>query len=64
MSSYLGIIYKYIKSKVSGNEDIKDIVQEIMLAVWQGLKNFERNSSFKTLVKSHPFLELFNILFV
>lgn len=48
MLGYLGIIYNYISAHVSGAEDVKDIVQETMLSIWQSLKGFEKRSSFKT----------------
>jgi len=48
MNPYMKILYNYILSNVSNTEDVKDIFQETMLAIWQGLKSFNRNSSFKT----------------
>ncbi|WIV12865.1 RNA polymerase sigma factor [Proteiniborus sp. MB09-C3] len=50
MNPYIKILYNYILSNISSTEDIKDILQETMLAAWQGLKGFKRNSSFKTWV--------------
>lgn len=48
MSYYIKILYNYIFSKVSNLEDVNDILQESMLAIWQGLNGFKENSSFKT----------------
>ncbi len=48
MNSYIKILYNYIHSNISNTEDIQDILQETMLAVWRGLKGFKKNSSFKT----------------
>lgn len=48
MSNHLKIIYNYICVHVNNSEDIQDIVQETMLAVWSNLKSFGNNSSFKT----------------
>lgn len=50
MSSYLKIIYNFIYSHVGIKEDIKDIVQETMLAVWNNMNTYENKSSFKTWV--------------
>ena len=46
----MDIIYSYISSHVDTAEDIKDILQETMLSVWNGLKSFDSRSSFKTWV--------------
>lgn len=48
MNPYIKIICNYIRSGVSGEEDVLDIAQETMLAVWRALKNFDGNSTFKT----------------
>jgi len=48
MSSHLKVIYNYVFIHVKSNEDIQDIVQETMFAVWSSLKSFENNSSFRT----------------
>ena len=48
MGIHLKVIYNYIKSHIAGNEDVKDVLQETMLAVWKGIKNYDGNSSFKT----------------
>jgi RNA polymerase sigma-70 factor (ECF subfamily) len=48
MGTYLKVIYNYIHIHVKNHEDIQDIVQETMLAVWSGLKSFGNNSSFRT----------------
>lgn len=50
MSAHLKILYNYIASHVSITEDIRDIVQETMLAVWQGIKKYNCNSAFRTWV--------------
>ena len=48
MSHYMKVIYNYILSKISNTEDVNDVLQESMLAIWQGLKGFKEDSSFKT----------------
>jgi len=48
MNPYIKVLYNYIHSNISNTEDIQDILQETILAVWQGLKGFKRNSTFKT----------------
>ncbi|MDF2686793.1 MAG: hypothetical protein K0S55_1976 [Clostridia bacterium] len=48
MNCYMKIIYNYIILHVSNSEDAKDILQDTMLGVWQGLKSFNRQSVFKT----------------
>lgn len=48
MNHYLKVIYNYIRIYVTGDEDIKDIVQESMLSIWMSLKNYGGESSFKT----------------
>lgn len=48
MKPYMKILYNYILSNVSNTEDVKDIFQETMLAIWQSLASFNGNSSFKT----------------
>lgn len=48
MSSHLKVIYNYICIHVKSNEDIQDIVQETMFAVWSSLKSFGNGSSFRT----------------
>lgn len=48
MSQYIKILYNYILSKISNMEDVNDVLQESMLAIWQGLKGFKEDSSFKT----------------
>jgi len=50
MKGLMDIIYSYISSHVDTAEDIKDILQETMLSVWNGLKSFDSRSSFKTWV--------------
>lgn len=48
MNEYMKILYNYILSNISNNEDVNDVLQESMLAIWQGLKGFKGNSAFKT----------------
>lgn len=48
MNHFLKVIYNYIRIYVTGDEDIKDIVQESMLSIWMSLKNYGGESSFKT----------------
>lgn len=48
MNSHLKVIYNYICIHVKKDEDIEDIVQETMLAVWSNIKSFRNNSSFRT----------------
>ena len=48
MSHYMKVVYSYIFSKVSNIEDVNDILQESMLAIWLALKGFKEDSSFKT----------------
>lgn len=48
MNEYLKILYNYIRMHVYSKEDIKDILQDAMLGIWQGLGGFEGSSSFKT----------------
>ncbi|MDF2539972.1 MAG: hypothetical protein K0S76_2993 [Herbinix sp.] len=48
MNPYLKIIYNYICMHVSSQEDSKDVLQDTMLAVWQGLLGFDHKSGMKT----------------
>lgn len=48
MNYYIKILYNYIFSKISNMEDVNDVLQESMLAIWQGLKGYKGDSSFKT----------------
>lgn len=48
MEPYNRILYNYILSRVSNAEDVQDIFQETILAIWQGLDNYKGDSSFKT----------------
>lgn len=48
MLHYLQDIYSYLKVKVNNEADIKDLIQDIMLAVYKGIKKFEFTSTFKT----------------
>jgi len=50
MSDHLKVIYNYIRSQIKNDEDVQDIVQETMLAIWSGLKYFRNDSSFRTWV--------------
>jgi len=46
------MLYNYIKIKTSAKEDIEDILQNVMLAVWQSLDKYSAQSSFKTWIFS------------
>jgi len=48
MARYLKVIYNYILLSVSSSEDVKDILQETMLAAWQNLKTYNSCSTLKT----------------
>lgn len=48
MNEYMEVLYNYILSNISNIEDANDILQESMLAIWQGVNRFKGNSSFKT----------------
>lgn len=50
MNDYMNNIYNYILLKISNKEDVKDVLQETILATWKGLKKFKKESSFKTWV--------------
>ncbi len=50
LNRYLKIIYNYTASRISSDEDRKDIVQETMLSVWTAIKSFDGNSTFRTWV--------------
>ena len=52
MKRLLDVIYSYIASHVDPAEYAADILQETMLSAWNGLKNFDSRSSFKTWVFS------------
>ena len=45
---YIPALYNYIKIKAPGHADTEDILQETMLAVWQGLAGYSGQSAFKT----------------
>ena len=45
---YIPMLYNYIRINVSQKEDIEDILQNVMLAVWQSLDRYSAQSSFKT----------------
>lgn len=47
MNRYLRVVYSYIALRTS-ETDAADILQETMLAVWQGLAGFDKRSSLKT----------------
>lgn len=47
MNRYLRVVYSYIALRAS-ETDAADILQETMLAVWQGLAGFDKHSSLKT----------------
>ncbi|MCI8387424.1 MAG: RNA polymerase sigma factor [Clostridiales bacterium] len=47
MNRYLDMLYSYISLRAS-EADAADILQETMLAVWQGLGGYDNRSSLKT----------------
>ena len=47
MDRYMRVVYSYIALRAS-SADAADILQETMLAVWQGISGFDRRSSLKT----------------
>ena len=47
MDRYMRVVYSYIAMRAS-SADAADILQETMLAVWQGISGFDRRSSLKT----------------
>lgn len=48
MNVYMKSIYNYILTRVSIKEDVKDVLQDVMLGAYQSLKGFKENSSIKT----------------
>lgn len=42
------VIYNFVCSHLSNQDDITDIIQDITLAIWQSLDKFNFSSSFKT----------------
>lgn len=50
MRNYMKSLYNFILLRVPNDEDIKDIIQDTMLSVWQNLGSFDSKSSFKTWV--------------
>lgn len=50
MTNYLKILYNYVSHCIGSKEDVGDIVQETMLAVWKGLPSFHHQSAFQTWV--------------
>ncbi|HIZ55635.1 MAG TPA: RNA polymerase sigma factor [Firmicutes bacterium] len=50
MRKHLNILYHFIRLRVSVPEDVQDIVQDVMLSVWQSLASFQENARFKTWV--------------
>lgn len=47
MDRYMRVVYSYIALRAS-SADAADILQETMLAVWQGISGFDRRTSLKT----------------
>lgn len=47
MDRYMRVVYSYIALRASA-ADAADILQETMLAVWQGISGFDKRSSLKT----------------
>lgn len=52
MNKYLVSIYNYLRYHINNDEDVKDVIQDVMLSVYNGIKNYQGNSSFKTWVLS------------
>ncbi len=48
MNHYLENLYSYISFKINNTEDVKDIIQEVMLSVYNNLYQYNQKSSFKT----------------
>lgn len=48
LSPLLPIIYHYLLPCLHSPEDIKDLIQESMLAVWLSLERYQGSSSFQT----------------
>lgn len=48
MRDYVKILYNYVYTRVPDSGDIEDIIQETMLAAWQGIGTYNASSSFKT----------------
>ena len=48
MKEHLDAVLGYIRLRVSSEEDAKDILQETMLAAWQGITGFEEGAQFRT----------------
>jgi RNA polymerase sigma-70 factor (ECF subfamily) len=52
MSTYIKVIYNYILIHVSNSEDVKDILQETMLSIWQSIKSYNQTALLKTWIIS------------
>lgn len=50
MSAHLKLLYNYLSLHVGSGEDVKDLVQETMLSVWNGIRTFDGRSAFQTWV--------------
>ena len=48
IGKYSAPLWNYVTFRVRDEADAKDVIQETMLAVWQGLAGYEAQSSFKT----------------
>jgi len=48
MDNYIKVIYNYILVHINLQENTKDILQESMLSIWNGLMGFDNKSNFKT----------------
>ena len=48
ISPYVQPIFNYIAFRVPDAADANDILQETMLSIWQSIKSFQHDSSFKT----------------
>lgn len=48
MKEHLDAVLGYIRLRVPSEEDAKDILQETMLAAWQGITGFGEESQFRT----------------
>lgn len=48
MSNYMKDLYNYILIRLKSKDDAMDVMQEVMLGVYQSIKYFNGDSSFKT----------------
>ncbi len=48
MTPYIEVLFRYIRTHIYADEDAKDVLQEAMLSIWQGLHSYSGGSSFLT----------------